>query len=72
MDEYAKRIQDLIVDTCVVSQPLEALLQTRVELLGLAEDTSDADAADAACGAVTEIDAAVNARLAVPARRRAS
>ncbi len=72
MDEYAKRIQDLIVDTCVVSQPLGALLQTRAELLGLAEDTSDADAADAACGAVAEIDAAVHAQLAVPARRRAS
>lgn len=72
MDEYAKRIQDLIVDTCVVTQPLGALLHTRAELLMLAEDTRDADAADAACGAVAEIDAAVNAHLALPARRRAS
>lgn len=72
MDEYAIRIRDLIVDTCVVTQPLGTLLHTRAELLALAEDTGDGEAADAACGAVVEIDAAVRALLAPAARRRAS
>lgn len=72
MDEYAMRIHELIVGTCVVSQPLGTLLHTRAELLALAEDTSDGEAADAACGAVAEIDAAVNALLTPAARRRAS
>lgn len=72
MDEYMTRIQDLIVGTCVATQSLGVLLHTRAELLMLAEDTSDADAADAACGAVAEIDAAVQALLAPFAQRRAS
>ncbi|HVM14795.1 MAG TPA: hypothetical protein VM287_10770 [Egibacteraceae bacterium] len=72
MDENAMRIRDLIVDTCVATQPLERLLHTRAELLALVEDTGDPEAADAACGAVAEIDATVDARSAAPARRQAS
>lgn len=72
MDKDAMRIQELIVDTCVATHPLGTLLQTRAELLALAEETSDCDAADAACGAVAEIDVAVNALLAPRAQRRAS
>lgn len=72
MDEDAMRIRDLIVDTCVATQPLERLLHIRAELLALADDTGDGEAADAACGAVIEIDVAIRARSAAPARRQAS
>ncbi|MEX0658254.1 MAG: hypothetical protein WD080_03890 [Egibacteraceae bacterium] len=72
MDEQALRIRELIVDCCVVSQPLGALLQARAHLLALAEETQDREAIDAACGAVEEIDRAVAARTAATPRRRAS
>ena len=73
MDDQALRIHDLIVGTCVATQPVGALLHTRAELLLLAEETGDARAADAACGAVAEIDAALAAQLAArQPRRRAS
>lgn len=72
IDEHALRIRELIVATCVVSQPAAVLLQARGELAGLVTDTADAEAADDGWGAVAEIDAAL-ARLAGPtAHRRAS
>lgn len=64
MDEHATRIRQLIAGTCVASQPAETLLCTRAELLGLAHETLDREAADDACGAVGEIDAALLDRLA--------
>lgn len=71
MDDRAERIDELIAGTCVASEPLVALLHVRAELLALAEETDDPRAADAACGAVAEIDAAVAARRSarVPQRR---
>jgi uncharacterized protein YoxC len=70
MDEHAVRIHDLIIDTCVATQPVEALLHIRAELLS--DVTGDAEAADAACGAVAEIELAVSAALADVPERRAS
>lgn len=72
MDEQALRIHELIVGTCVASQPAGVLLHTRAELLALAEETGDPDAADAACGAVAEIDRAVSAAFTDVPQRRAS
>lgn len=72
MDEYAECIRELIAGTCVASQPLSALLHTRTRLLALAELTVDPEAADDACGAVAEIDAAVDERSARSVHRRAS
>ncbi|HVL99820.1 MAG TPA: hypothetical protein VM324_11070 [Egibacteraceae bacterium] len=72
MDEHAVRIHDLIIDTCVATQPVEALLHIRAELLALSDVTGDAEAADAACGAVAEIELAVSAALADVPERRAS
>lgn len=72
VDEQALRIRELIVGCCVASEPVGALLQVRAELLTLAEMTGDREAVDAACGAVTEIDAALAVRDTVSSQRRAS
>lgn len=72
VDVCAMRIRELIVDCCVASEPVGDLLHVRSELLALAEVTGDPDAADAACGAVSEIDAALGERTAAFPARRAS
>lgn len=75
-DEAARRIDELIVGVCVATQPVAALLCARAELCDLAEQTGDGCAADAASGAVAEIDAAVADRTSQgaddAARARAS
>jgi hypothetical protein len=70
MDTYASRIIELVVEACTLSgssppRPADAeriamaLLQLRADLLALAAATTNAEAADAACGAVEEIDDAL-------------
>lgn len=69
LDEQALRIRELIVGCCIASELFGTLLQVRVELLARAELTSDREAVDAACGAVTEIDDALAARDTASQRR---
>lgn len=72
IDEHAVRIRELIVATCLVSQPEAVLLHARCELVALATDTTEAEAADDAWGAVAEIDAAVAPHAGGSAHRKAS
>lgn len=68
MDDASERIRELVVWAVAVEvvvpevDSYRVLAGLREELLSLCDDTADAEAADAACGAVHELDSAL-ARL---------
>lgn len=70
MDREAHRIRELIVDTCDGAQTDVALTDARAELLALAAETGDGEAAADACEHARDLDAALR-RLdeTAPARR---
>lgn len=69
MDREAHRIRGLIVDTCDGAQPASALIEARAELLALAAQTADGEAADDACQHACELAAFVrHADATAPAR----
>lgn len=69
MDDAAARIRELVLQVAAAAGTVPGadahrlLTGLRAELLAVCEDTGDTEAADAACGAVHELDAAL-ARLA--------
>lgn len=74
MDPQARRIREVVLDACAAIDALKgrgppedalvgALYHLRLDLLALAAETCDREAADDACGVVEEIDAAL-ARIA--------
>lgn len=78
MDEVAEQIRELVSEACEDARAAaggdasprvrSSLAYLRAELLALATLTPDAEAVDAACGCVEEIDAA----LGRPGRRAAA
>ncbi|MDP8971005.1 MAG: hypothetical protein M3N52_11020 [Actinomycetota bacterium] len=71
MDPQAWRIREVVVDACAAIDAVEsgrqpgdtllaALCHLRLDLLALAADTCDCEAADDACGVVEQIDAALS------------
>ncbi len=64
MDDASERIRELVVRAVAVAEAVpevdshRALAGLRSELLALCDDTADTEAADAACGAVHELDTA--------------
>lgn len=69
MDREADRIRGLILDTCDGAQPASALVEVRAELLALAAQTRDGEAADDACQHAQDLDARLH-RLDAPAPAR--
>ena len=65
MDDASQRIRDLVVRAVAAAEAVPEVDSHRVlaglrdELLALCDDTTDTEAADAACGAVHELDAAL-------------
>ncbi|MDP8977321.1 MAG: hypothetical protein M3N17_01850 [Actinomycetota bacterium] len=66
MDDAAARIRELVLQAVAVAEAgpgvdtHRMLTGLRAELLALCEDTADTEATDAACGAVHELDAALD------------
>lgn len=72
MDGAATRIRGLILDTCDGAQPASALVEVRAELLALAAQTRDGEAADDACEHARGLDAHLHGLDATAPARHAS